>query len=187
MREQRETCPSSIPRLLLDQDSFPISLHAGALPRPIPRTGSAGSLCHRLHPGHTSSMTPSNPPRLPPLPEASPCLCPGIAARAPTYGGALSRTLPRQSSSSRSLVLTSPFQIPTCPLSGFRDPPSREQLSGLTPPGCLLPFSQDKGVVGSRIKEFWGNWREKHQHNHHKTMPEAAAFGTSLSLRSGRG
>lgn len=59
--------------------------------------------------------------------------------------GALSRTLPRQSSSSRSLLLTSPFQIPACPLSGFRDPPSRKQLSGLTPPGCLLPFSQDKG------------------------------------------
>lgn len=90
-----------------------------------------------------------------------------------------------QSSSSRSLVLTSPFQIPTCPLSGFRDPPSHELLSGLTPPGCLLPFSQERGVLGSRRKEFWGNEREKHQHNHHKTTPEAAVFGTSLSLRNG--
>lgn len=58
VRKQSETCLSSIPRLLLDQDSFPISLHAAVLPHPIPRTGSARSLCHLFHPGHTSSTTP---------------------------------------------------------------------------------------------------------------------------------
>lgn len=141
----------------------------------------AGSLCHRFHDGHTSCTTPSNPPQLTPLPEASPCLCPGIApsqwkGHCPGRG---------QSSSSRSLVLTSPFQTPVCPLSGSKDPPSHKQPSGLTPPGCLLPFSQDKGDLGSRTEEFWGNGREKHQHNHHKTVPEAAVFGTGLSLRRG--